>query len=311
MLKIANNQDTVSRAKETAAITSVARYLHQLRAITIIRHLIPVIIVSQQHRGASLALLEGDKAYQGKVVEFQNEIEYRLTTLQLLNQELSRPVNDLELEHLRQEWINIRAWSGGKVLENFNLQSHFIEKQMKLVWRAKEKTNYFYIGVSKTNTYRDTNDSEINDGYALLIQFILHETLELIELLAKTRGLSTHAMVIGTCDSDHYSWLEYLLREINIKKERFRNLFQTLQKYMLSDIPCLADLQMQDSRMVQLVQFVEKNILRQSLIKQDSQEIFNMATAIIQSHTELVYQGLDFIQNMMHRQFDGAKFELV
>lgn len=294
-----------------SAIKVVVRYLRHLRAITIIRHLIPVIIVSQQHRGASLAFLEGDNSYKNKVSELQNEIEYRLTTLQLLNRELSKPVKELEIDQLVQEWWNIKGWSEGTPLENFNLHNYFIEQQMRLVWRAKEKTNYFFMDTGKVCESRENASDNAYSGDALLIRFVLHDTLELIELIAKTRGLATHAMVVGACDIDHYSWLEYLLREINLKKEKFRILFGSLQQYMLRDMPSLIDLQLQDSRMVQLVQYVENNILRNEIIRHDSQDIFIMATTIINSLTEVIYQGLDFIQNRMHRQFDERNNELV
>jgi hypothetical protein len=82
-------------------------------------------------------------------------------------------------------------------------------------------------------------------------------------------------------------------------------LSKSLHKYVLHDLPALVEMQMQDSRIVQLVQLVEDQILRNSdNVQLDSQALFVMATNIIKSQTEVVYQGLDYIQNKMHRLFD-------
>jgi hypothetical protein len=304
MLKAENRNTSESQTQNIVAIKAVAKYLHHLRTINIIRHTIPVIIASQQHRGAYLAFIEGDTAYHAKVEKLQNEIDFRLTTLKLLNQELSFPVNKQELEQLLQEWQNVKSWAGGPSLENFNLQSHFIEQQMKLVWSATEKTKLFFNEKKALTEVRsDINGDEMtSDG--LLVRFCLHETPELVELIAKIRGLATHASVAGKCDDEHSSWLGYLLRQLNQKKEQFRLLSRSLQKYALQDLPALVDLQMQDSRIVQLVQLVDEQIIRSKDVQVDSQALFIMVTNIIKSQTEVVYQGLDYIQNKMHRLFD-------
>ena len=134
MLKAENKQEIISDTCDVSATKSVARYLYHLRTITIIRHIIPVIIASQQHRGSLLAFLEGDTIYQKKLSDLEAEMDHRLSTLKLLNTELSEPVPAWDIEQLLQEWQTVKDWSEGPPLENFNLHSHFIEQQMKLMW---------------------------------------------------------------------------------------------------------------------------------------------------------------------------------
>ena len=300
-----NKQEQDDQTFDIAAIRSVARYLHYLRTLTIVRHLVPVIIASQQHRGANLAYLEGDQSYKEKVAELQNQIDYRLTTLQLINQELSKPVLKPEVIQLLQEWHNVKSWSNGPALENFNLHSHFVEQLMQLVWRVTERSNYFFMDPALPgSTSGQFPEHELSNG-GLLIRFILNETPQLIELIAKIRGIATHASVLGVCDADHASMLGYLLTQLNQKKERFRDLSKQLQQYAIRDLPQLMDIQMQDSKIVQLAQIVKDQIIQSDRIQLGSQDIFTMATSIINSQTEVVYQGLDYIQNRMHRQFEG------
>jgi len=304
MQKAEIKKEIVNKTQDITAVRSVAKYLHHLRTINMIRHTIPVVIASQQHRGAYLAYIEGDHTYEKKVVKLQKEIDFRLSTLQLLNQELTTPVAKLDIEQLLQEWFNVKSWSNGPSLENFNLHSHFIEQQMRLIWSITEKTKLFFHD-NETTTYLNSEcgTSELSSD-ALLVRFCLLETPEFIELIAKIRGLATHASVSGLCDAEHASWLGFLLRQLNQKKEQFRVLTRSLQKYMLHDLPALVDLQMQDSQIVQLVQLVDEQILKSNIIRIDSQALFVMATNIIKSQTVVVNQGLDYIQNKMHRLFD-------
>ena len=307
MLKTKSEIEPIDYTINAIATKTVAKYLHHLRSITIIRQMIPLIIASQQHRGANLALLEGDASFQDKVAILQDEIDSRFATLQLLNKELSTPVPELEIRQLWQEWVTVREWSGGSVLENYNLHSHFVEQLMRLVWYIAEKTNHFSFALSKDQAgpKKVSQYDEALSGDALLVKFILSETPELIELIARIRGLATHAAVSGVCDSEHNSLLDYLIKQLNQKKEKFRTLSVTLQSYSLHDVPALIDLQIQDVRIVQLVQLIENNILRKNKINIDGHTVFTMATNIINSQTKVVGQGLDFIQNKVHHQLDG------
>jgi len=278
----------------------IAKYLHQLRSITVIRQLISLITVAQQHRGTNLALLEGDESFADNVAALQFEIDNRLRSLQILNKELSTPVSLPVIEALIQEWETVRDWPGGTALENFNLHSKFIEQLMDLMWQIAEETHRFVLEVKGNST----SQPETLASDTMLVEFILLETPKFMELLAQLRGLATHACVVGACDSDHGSRLDYLLKQLNLKKERFRALSKLLQKFSLSYVPALIDLQIQDVRIVQLIQLVESKILYRDKIEFDSHLVFSMVTNIIDAHKEVVRQGLDFIQNKIHRQLD-------
>lgn len=283
-------------------IETVTRYLHQLRSITIIRHLFPVIVTSQQHRGAKLALLEGDEFFRERVGDLQQEIQHRLLALNVLNREMMLPVDAPSLEALLHEWDIVKSWSGGPSLENYNLHSHFIEQQMKLLWQIAESTRCF-IAVSGNESMAAASLATTDD---LLIRFILHETPELIELIARIRGLASYALALGRCDEEQQAKLEYMLTLLNQKKEKFRVLSRQLQKYVLHDVPALIELQIQDVRIIQLVQMVNKTILASDEIHGEDHSIFSLATNIIDSQTEIVKQGLDYIQTKVHQQFDQS-----
>ena len=306
MLKAINQiQDSVV-GDHTAAMM-VSQYLHQLRSITIIRLLLPLFISSQQHRGANLALYEGNDQFRTKVAMLQNEINNRLLSLEMINKEFSETLSGTELMQLKQEWDAVRDWQGGSALESFKLQSHFIEQQMKLIWTVTENANIF-ASMTPTlieggATLGETSNVAFS-GDKLLIKFVLQEIPELIEILAKIRGLATHVSVIGFCDEEHYSWLEYLLKMLNQKKENFRNFSRQLQNYVFGDVPAIIDLQIQDTKIVHFVQVVERKILSRGPINIESQDIFNMASEIIEAHSVVINQGLGFVRIKIHQLID-------
>ena len=134
MLEAKDNLRTIIQEGDAKVTKTVASYLHHLRSITIIRQVIPLIIASQQHRGAHLALMEGDNYFENKETELEEKINNQFASLLLLNKELSYPVLEQNIERLYQEWNTVRNWSGGPALESFNLHSHFIEQLMRMVW---------------------------------------------------------------------------------------------------------------------------------------------------------------------------------
>lgn len=274
---------------DDAISAHVLSYLYQLRSITVIRHLFPLIVACQKHRGAKLALLEGDSFFESKETELQHEIDKRLLALSILTVEMKVMAASSDFSSLTHEWDTVKIWSDGPSLENYNLHSHFIEKQMKLVWQIAENSSCF------------SSDTE-NDH--LLIRFILHETPELIEHIARIRGLATYVAAVGDIDDEMKNKLDYMLTVLNQKKEKFRVLSRQLQQYVLRDVPALIELQIQDVRIIQFVQLVKKSIIDTSTINKDDHSIFSLASNIIDSQTEIVKQGLDYIQRRVHQQFD-------
>jgi hypothetical protein len=292
---------------EHSAIRTVARYLHQLRSITIIRLLVRLFIASQQHRGATLALFEGNEQFRTRVATLQNEINNRLLTLEMINSEFAETLSGTELMQLKWEWDTVREWEGGTALENFNLQSHFIEQQMKLIWSIAQTANCFaptMPAAAASDGSHQPLAEEALSGDALLIKFVLSDMPELIELIAKIRGLATHVTVLAFCDDVHHSLLEYLLKTLNQQKEKFREFSRRLESYVFGDIPAIIDLQILDTRIVNFIQVVEKKILSRKKITINSQEIFDMATDIIEAHSVVITQGLEFIRTKIHKQLD-------
>lgn len=302
-MKVEQNPNT---AVDVQAQRVVNRYVLQLQTMTILRQLIPLIIASQKHRGMSLASLEGDDTFIEATELLTLEIENRFKTLFLLKNNLSESFIEMGLERLYQEWQAMASWRGNS-LEDFHLHSYFIEQLMQLVFRLSEKANFFL------NAYRSSgfnSKSAVFGDELTLTQLILKDIPELIELIARLRGLATHAMVLKQCDDDHYLWIDQLIKELNQKKEKFRSLTVHLQKYSVQHIPALIDLQVHDVQMVQLSDYVRRLVLNAEFaeIKSnqfDSHVIFNMATKIIDSQNEVVYQGLEYIQGKIHRQFDA------
>ncbi len=273
----------------------VNQYLGSLRSITIIRQLLPLIIACQQHRGMNLAVLGGDDSFREKLLGLRREMQLRLLSLAQLNDGLSQPVSAARIQELKVQWQLVEAWTGSDALEDFDLHNRFVESLMNFLSEIAQKENFF---LSQNDDVR-------------LAKLVLIEIPELIELLARLRGLATHVAVSGACDEQHAQWIKQLLKELNRKKEIFRVLSTALQKYSVREVPALIDLLVQDAKIVQLVLYINERVLNIKDKPADAQYIFGMATEIIHAQAEVMKQGLEFIQGKTHQKFDNQHTETV
>ena len=289
-----------------SASKAVNQYLAALRSITIIRQLLPLIIACQQHRGSNLAVLGGDTSFKERLGSLRKEMQRRLLSLEQLNESLSAPLSPDKLQHLNMQWQAVEAWAGTDALEDFNLHNKSIEKLMGLLFQLAQKENFFFL----EDDFGISSSPGSHHDDVKLARLVLTEIPELIELLARIRGLATHVAVSNFCDEQHAQWIKQLLKELNRKKEKFRILSLSLQKYSVREVPALVDLLVQDAKIVQLVLYIDQRILNNSDKAADAQYIFKMATDIIDAQTEVMKQGLEFIQRKIHQRFDNKHSEL-
>jgi hypothetical protein len=300
----------ISRIGEAAVAKGTLRYLEHLKSLTLIRHIIPIIISTQQHRGANLALLvkpKGDTYFEEKVEVLKNNIGNHLYSLKVINEDFSRFIPAEKVANLELEWCTIRDWAGGPELENFNLHNHFIEQLIKLIVSITERADYFSLylpGDKNADTSNLFNTVKKNSNDKLLIQYVLHETLEFIELIAKFRGLSTHALAMNSCDDTDCHSVKFLITQLNQKKEKFRRIPDFLKPYIVSDFSSIIEFQVQDVRIVQLIKVIEDKVIFKEGRDIDQHEFFDMVTNIINSLTEIVSQGIIYIQTKINKQLD-------
>ncbi len=298
---------------------AILDYLKQLNALVLIRMLNPLIIACQQHRGASTVLLQGNGSFQPLVDALQTEIQKRIHALKTINHEYGHPIAERALAEIALEWeVLAQEWSRDTVITNFDFHSHFIEKLLGFMWDITQKAGYFFaptVGVASAEFNLDGSGVPIaprkvssitgarikkSDHHAV-VTIVIRDIPELIETMAKVRGLATHATVIGHCDRDHQLRLGTLLVELNHQKEKLIKSLRPLQHYMLSGMPALVDTLLHEHKLNQLLDLVNQEILGRSNITLESHQLFNFVTGIIEIYCAVIEQGIILIQRNNER----------
>jgi len=293
----------------TEKLSSVAEYLFQANSLTLIRHLIPLTIAVQQHRGASLALFEGDISFEQQVTSLQDEISVRLKSVELLNVAYGHAMSEKQWQEVNHEWLAlVSQWREDSVITNFEFHCKLIEKIIRITWQLVLDANSFFSSRlidSKRSNISFLNSS--NEGPAvtpsfndidhhILVQLVLKDVPRAIETIAKIRGLATHATVSKVCDETHQTRLIYLMQTLNYEKEKLRSIPRSLRKETLQGLPTLMETLLHEYKLEQLLKMVNTQVIVPGYLSLESHAVFDLATDIIEVYSAVIDQGVVLIQ---------------
>lgn len=242
----------------------------------------------QQHRGSSMAILAGNLDFEPRLALLQAKIRQRLIYLcQWRGEKLF--LTDDYWRAVLLEWQTVsQGWRDDTVLHNFELQCHLVEKLLNLV-RAGGRW------ILETE---DAFKNAANTGLDLpVVDFAFHHLPFKIEILAKLRGLSTHAASVGLCDNDHRVRIEYLLQLAKREQSTFRSFTAQRPVRVLRLIPGLLDTQLNEAVFLQWIEKIAKEVLQKGKIRpQTADELFTMGTQIINGYFAINEQSLTYIR---------------
>lgn len=296
---------------------AILDYLKQLNGLMLIRMLNPLIIACQQHRGASTVLLEGNSSFHPLVTALQLDIRKRLHAVRAINREYGYIIPERAVMEIELEWdVVVQEWSKDTVITNFDFHSHLIERLLGFMWDITQKAGHFFSPVASVvsadfqldgsgvpviqNSSRKGIQIKKSDHHAV-VAIVIRDIPELIETIAKVRGLATHTTVSSHCDKDHQLRLSTLLADMNHQKEKLSKSLRPLHHYMLSGIPALVDTLLHEHKLSQLIDMVNQEIIGRSKISLDSHQLFSFVTEIIEIYCAVVEQGIVLIQRNNER----------
>ncbi len=318
MNQLLNGEFDTDGAAQSLDDLGVMNYLKQLNCLVLIRILNPLIIACQQHRGASTVLLQGNDSFSPKVAALQCEIFKRIHAVKMLNREYGYIILERALLEIELEWqALVKEWSSDTVIANFDFHSHFVEKLLGFMWSITQQAGYFFTPattVERADFYLDGSGIPFaprssqaggitikkSDHHAL-VTIVIRDIPELIETIARIRGLATNTTVIGHCDRDHQLRLSNLVAEMNHQKENLIKALRPLQHYMLNGMPALVDTLLHEHKLNQLLNMVSQEIIGRNEIDLESHDVFNFVTDIIERYYAVIKQGIVLIQNNSER----------
>ena len=155
-----------------------------------------------------MALLGGDSRFEERLPKLQKEIALRIDLLMLEDDAF---IGSVDKDNILSAWRTIaHNWQDDAVLENFEYHSHLIEYLLRLV-RMKGDQYIASIDGMASGLKVDATLKVIT----LLNRLVCMSIPDCFELLAKLRGLATHAAACHQCDGLTKSRIDFLLKELS------------------------------------------------------------------------------------------------
>jgi len=269
---------------------SLSFYRHS-QCITTIKLLSQLNQALQKHRGACMAFLSGDQSFLPMVARLQKHIGRLLLVLNDVNTR-NELISSASLNNIDSGWQTIlMGWKDDDILLNFEFHGHLIDS-LKQVLRSLMREQLMY------------QLSDNGKSCDSLLHIVLVQMPELIEQIARLRGLSTNAAVVQACGGDSHARISFLIKEIPIQNERLLGVLEEVQS-VHGIVPRLQSLKALRMVLQRYLIGVQVNILESAKISASGVELFNRSTEIVDELWLAVEEGTQKIESMMFQQLQG------
>ena len=282
----------VAPEQTSIGTTITADYHKRLFAINTIKQLVALCRETQQHRGLGMGLLAGNEHFTERFSRLQLQMKRRIQILDAFCHEAHCQLSQPDLNSIRDGWQTIReGWHDDSVLENFQFHGHFIEQQLKIIARLSRCLQE-PLGASTPPSFEP---DEITQRNQKLLTFTCNHLPHLIEFTGKIRALSTHAATSGHAIVEHDKQLKYFCQCIQTEKRQTIYTAEELHRQIGSYMPSLLLLQTYEFKLSAFTDKVLQHIVGQKTIPVTSNDIFSMATEIMDTYWRVVDDGLDVL----------------
>lgn len=273
------------------------RYRQREDVFSLINQINQLIKAVQKHRGVSMGILAGDNSFVAGFEMLQKQLEKRLATLECFAHRTGGLLSTREKENLNLAWMTIRQdWQDDDLSDNFELHTHFIEQlQGMLISLAKQLESPLCpetIGASEA----------LGNGYPKLfkqielLNFVARQLPDMIEQVAKVRGLSVYAASLGSVDFYNDRKLRFLLQCAREQSDKLRHQAERLNELLRGELRSFQELKNLELKLLFLLNTVEQDVLSGVEITTSSQQYFKLATDIIDIYWRVVNDGLALLR---------------
>ena len=273
--------------------------------VTLVKQLHHMISAVQLHRGMSMSLLAGNSLFQADIDRLQSELENRLAIIEIFVQQSEGLLSEQDKEKLHQAWLTIRHdWHDDTLLDNFELQSHFIDQLIAMINGLAQRL------IDPLPAHTAIQDSDKEKTYPStfrvveLLNFLSPQFIQLIELLAKIRGLATHAASAGRVEYQQDRKLRYLVQCAKENNERSRHQAKRLNSLWMQELPSLNDIATSEMKVLFLFNTVEMDILSGNDIVMESHQLFKLASEVIDIYFKIIEDGWDIIRCQLDKDME-------
>ena len=295
-----------------------AAYRQREDTLTLIYQLNQMIKAVQKHRGMSMGLLAGNAAFIGDFEILQRQLERRLATLETFAHETGGLLSQRDKKNLHLAWETIRHnWQDDDVSDNFELHSHFVEQLHGMIFSLAKQLEAPLSGEVpgevSSNLAGEVSGNLVEppallqsdrDGVSYprmfkqieLLNFVTTQLPEMIEQIAKIRGLSTYAAATGEVRYHNDRKLRFLLQCSRRQSEKLRHQAERLEGILNGGIKGLIELKNLELKLIYFLNSVERDVLSGRTITASSHQLFKLATELIDVYWAVVNEGLDMVR---------------
>lgn len=284
-----------------------ATELFHAHTLRIARHdlLVTILVLGrfiQRHRGATLALLGGDRSFHTQIQTLQQQINAQLEFIALLNHTAGSSIADNDWKQLSLGWLTIiKDWENDAIHHSFEFHSHLLELLLRVTRQLSESVLYQPPLPNMPETVRNRVEKTCLEPLQNLNQTCVIELYELVEYLARIRGMGTHMAAVGHSDNDSDTRVSFWLQEFRYRKDRFDQNLQVLPSSYLPFIPALRALPNLNMKLNYFINLLGHEMTAQRSIKIPSHKLFLMGTEIIDGYLNVMDQANAVVREQLYQ----------
>ena len=266
-------------------------------AVTIL-HLSRLI---QRHRGATLAMLGGDNSFQEQVTVLQSQVALQLDYLQYLNAEGQKPLPENDYQQLSLGWMTIiQDWKNDDLHQSFEFHSHLLESIARIARQLVKSVLTPSQVLSRKSALLNSMDKNYLEPLSELNQTCVVELYDLVEYLARIRGLGTHMAAMGHSNAEWESRVAFWLQEFRYRKERFDQDIQILPPPYQPCIPGLKALPNLNMKLNYFLNLLGHEMSSERSFQIPSHKLFLMGSEIIDGFLNIMDQANAVVRDQLY-----------
>ena len=275
---------------------SVEQFQQLFDGMRLVGELVALFKMVQRFRGAGLAYAVGDTGFKLTTLQLADELVLNRVALRVFRTTRSDILPMDDWHQIQGDLKLILSQNDDRYyLENYQRQTVFLEYLLEIIQRLASGRNYSTLSIGSAPVRGATRGLAIADADRELIELVLVEVLQFTETIGRVRAIATCVSVVADPDPRLVDQLKKVDSVIHYQLEAFRQAASDFQHYALKGIPSLVVRQANETQLLQLTGMVKEAIVNRRREKPDSQELFRLATEVIDIHLRIVEETLDYL----------------
>ena len=264
--------------------------------LRLVSELLVLFKMVQRFRGGCIATAVGDTGFQLITLQLADDLAYIRVALESFRATRCDMLSAQQWQRLHGELNHMLCdLDARRYLENYRQQTVFLEELLEIIQRLARSGDYSVLTVADSPGGKSSRCFATADADRALIKLVMVEVLPFAEMMGRLRAIATYASVVDDPDPVLAGELDTFDPAIHRQLDTFRRDASYFQHYALKGIPSLVVRQSNETQLLQLVGMVKEGLINGRMEKPDSQQVFRLATEVIDVHLQIVEETLDYL----------------